>query len=287
MTETTVRKLARAAGEHIAYLRREGKTPGVVWLGGFHSDMAGTKAEALDAWAARPPRVERPSRAERPPPRRGRAYVRFDYFGHGLSSGAFRDGTISRWRDDALAVLDELCTGPQVLVGSSMGGWIALLVALARPEKVAGLLLIAPASDFTETLVWQQMTPDVQLEIMEKGEWQRPSLYDEESYPITRTLIEDGRKHLVLRGAMIRLCAAAEIAPHPGHFPCIVRIVLDLVETGIVGRVRVEGIAARRGRRGRHGRRSSRGAGEACKRRCAGQQSKRAWVKRLVAHSRQ
>ena len=186
MTETTVRKLARADGEHIAYLRREGKTPGVVWLGGFHSDMAGTKAEALDAWAARPPR----------------AYVRFDYFGHGLSSGAFRDGTISRWRDDVLAVLDELCPGPQVLVGSSMGGWIALLAALARPEKVAGLLLIAPASDFTETLVWQQMTPDVQLEIMEKGEWQRPSLYDEAPTPITRSLIEDGRKHLVLHGAI-------------------------------------------------------------------------------------
>ena len=192
MTEARVRKLARADGEHIAYLRREGKSPGVVWLGGFHSDMAGTKAEALDAWAERPPRVARPPRA----------YVRFDYFGHGQSSGAFRDGTISRWRDDALAVLDELCTGPQVLVGSSMGGWIALLAALARPEKVAGLLLIAPASDFTETLLWQQMTPEVQLEIMEKGEWQRPSLYDEAPYPITRSLIEDGRKHLVLRGAI-------------------------------------------------------------------------------------
>ena len=110
-------KLPCGDGQTIAYLRRDGKLPQVLWLGGFKSDMAGTKAEALDAWAAS----------------RGRAYLRFDYYGHGRSSGDFRDGTVSRWRDDALAVLDRLCEGPQVLVGSSMGAWIALLVARLRP----------------------------------------------------------------------------------------------------------------------------------------------------------
>jgi pimeloyl-ACP methyl ester carboxylesterase len=144
--------------------------------------MNGTKAQALDAWAAA----------------RGHAYLRFDYFGHGASSGAFRDGTITRWRDDALAVLDHLCHGPQVLVGSSMGGWIALLVALARPEKIAALFLLAPAADFTEALIWERMSPDIRREVMEHGEWQRPSAYGDGPYPITRALIEDGRRHLLL-----------------------------------------------------------------------------------------
>jgi pimeloyl-ACP methyl ester carboxylesterase len=144
--------------------------------------MNGTKAQALDAWAAA----------------RGHAYLRFDYFGHGASSGAFRDGTITRWRDDALAVLDHLCHGPQVLVGSSMGAWIALLVALARPEKIAALFLLAPAADFTEALIWERMSPDIRREVMEHGEWQRPSAYGDGPYPITRALIEDGRRHLLL-----------------------------------------------------------------------------------------
>ena len=182
MTLVASERFIREDGETIAYLRRAGKSPGVVWLGGFHSDMNGTKAQALDAWAAR---------AER-------AYLRFDYFGHGASSGAFRDGTISRWRDDALAVLDHLCDGPQVLVGSSMGAWIALLVARARPDKVAALLLLAPAADFTEALVWRRMSPDIRAEIMDRGEWQRPSAYGDGPYPITRALIEDGRRHLLL-----------------------------------------------------------------------------------------
>jgi pimeloyl-ACP methyl ester carboxylesterase len=144
--------------------------------------MNGTKAQALDAWAET----------------RGRAYLRFDYFGHGASSGAFRDGTITRWRDDALAVLDKLSNGPQVLVGSSMGAWIALLIARSRPEKVAALLLLAPAADFTEALIWARMTPDIRREVMERGQWQRPSAYGDGPYPITRTLIEDGRRHLLL-----------------------------------------------------------------------------------------
>lgn len=182
MTLLSIERFIREDGETIAYLRRGGKSPGVVWLGGFHSDMTGTKAQALDAWAEA----------------KGRFYLRFDYFGHGASSGAFRDGTITRWRDDALAVLDHLCVGPQVLVGSSMGAWIALLAARARPERVATLLLLAPAADFTEALVWQRMSPDIRREIMERGEWQRPSSYGDGPYPITRALVEDGRRHLLL-----------------------------------------------------------------------------------------
>nr|TFG53638.1 MAG: alpha/beta hydrolase [Hyphomicrobiales bacterium] len=185
-----VEKIKREDGETIAYLKRDGVAPGLVWLGGFNSDMMGTKAEALDAWASD----------------RGRAYIRFDYFGHGQSSGDFRNGTISRWRDDALAVLDTLCERPQILVGSSMGGWVAILVALARPEKVKGLLLIAPAPDFTEALMWAEMTDEVRRQIMETGEWERPSAYGEDPYPITRGLIEDGRKNLLLGGPIVLSC---------------------------------------------------------------------------------
>ncbi|HVZ69357.1 MAG TPA: alpha/beta hydrolase [Rhizomicrobium sp.] len=183
-----LKELSRPDGETIAYMARAGKAPGVVWLGGFKSEMSGTKASALHAWAAR----------------KGHAFLRFDYFGHGRSSGDFRMGTISRWREDALTVLDNLTEGPQILVGSSMGGWLALLAALARPEKVAGMLLIAPAADFTEELLWARLPEDARRLIVEKGEWLRPSAYDPDPYPITRGLIEDGRKHLVM-GAPIRL----------------------------------------------------------------------------------
>ena len=177
-----MQSLLRHDGETIAYLQRPGKTPGVIWLGGFHSDMRGTKAAALDQWAAK----------------NGRAFLRFDYFGHGKSSGDFRDGTISRWRDDALAVLDKLTQGPQVLVGSSMGAWIALLTAQARPERIAALLLIAPAPDFTERLMWARMPEEIRRQIEQKSEWLRPSIYDDGPYPITLRLIEDGRQHLLL-----------------------------------------------------------------------------------------
>jgi pimeloyl-ACP methyl ester carboxylesterase len=182
--------LLREDGETIAYLRSYGKQPQTLWLGGFKSDMGGTKAEALAAWAART----------------GRAYLRFDYFGHGRSSGQFRDGTITRWRDDALAVLDRLCEGPQILVGSSMGAWIALLAARLRPEKIAGLLLIAPAADFSEALIWARMSPEMRREVMENGEWLRPSAYQDGPYPITRALIEDGRRHLILGDAIALSC---------------------------------------------------------------------------------
>src|SRR6185369_4538762 len=129
--------LPRPDGARLAWRRVAGEDPTVVWLGGFNSDMAGTKAQALADWAQAA----------------GRAYVRFDYFGHGESSGAFADGTITRWRADALAVLDELVDGPALLVGSSMGGWIACLTALAQPERVAAMVLVAPAPDFTEKLM--------------------------------------------------------------------------------------------------------------------------------------
>ncbi len=168
--------------ERLAYAWRGGAGPGVVWLGGFRADMEGTKAQAVDAWAARA----------------GRSCLRFDYYGHGRSSGDFLQGTISRWKDDALAVLDALTTGPQILVGSSMGGWIAMLAAKARPERVAGLLLIAPASDFTEDLMWEQMPEEARRAIVQNGVWQRESIHAEECYPITRALIEDGRWNLIL-----------------------------------------------------------------------------------------
>lgn len=175
------RFLQRVNAGRLAYRRDAGRVPGVLWLGGFHSNMDGIKAKAISAWARKS----------------GRACLRFDYSGHGLSAGAFRDGTISLWRDDALAVLDELAEGPQVIVASSMGGWIATLLAHARPERIAAMLLIAPAPDFTEAIAWTQMPPKIRREIMEKGFWMRPSDY-EEPYPITRALIEDGRRNLVL-----------------------------------------------------------------------------------------
>jgi pimeloyl-ACP methyl ester carboxylesterase len=173
----------------IAVRTREGKSPGLFWLGGFKSDMKGTKAEALDRWAAE----------------QGRACLRFDYSGHGESGGDFRGGTIGQWLDDSLAVYGGIAKGPQILIGSSMGGWIALLLAkrlreIAGAPPLAGMVLIAPAVDFTEELMWKNFSPAIRREIEEKGEWLRPSAYSEGPYPITRKLIEDGRKHLLLGG---------------------------------------------------------------------------------------
>ena len=181
---TQLSRLERGDGHTIAYLKRAAIAtgPGVLWLSGFKSDMTGTKAAALDAWAART----------------GRGYTRFDYFGHGPSSGAFHDSTVSRWREDALAVIDGVTQAPQILVGSSMGAWIALLLALARPDRVAGMVLIAPAPDFTEDLLWAKMPDAAKREIESNGVWMRPSAYDDDPYPITRALIEDGRRHLLL-----------------------------------------------------------------------------------------
>ncbi|MGC2087424.1 MAG: alpha/beta hydrolase [Bradyrhizobium sp.] len=183
-----------AAARRIAVRARRGKGaeqgPGLFWLGGFNSDMQGTKAVALDAWAAE----------------RGRACVRFDYSGHGESGGRFVDGTIGRWLADAVAVFSQFCHGPQVVVGSSMGGWMALLLAreLARQPRaatLAGLVLIAPAPDFTEELMWKGFSAEIRKQIEETGVWLRPSEYGE-PYPITRALIEEGRNHLLLGSAI-------------------------------------------------------------------------------------
>jgi pimeloyl-ACP methyl ester carboxylesterase len=171
----------------IAVRARAGAAPGLFWLGGFNSDMKGTKAVALDAWAAE----------------HGRACVRFDYSGHGESGGKFADGTIGRWLEESVAVFTQFCDGPQVVIGSSMGGWMALLLARELAKRgegrgsLAGLVLIAPAPDFTERLMWNGFAPEVRDEIMTKGVWHRPSQYGE-PYPITRALIEEGRNHLLL-----------------------------------------------------------------------------------------
>jgi pimeloyl-ACP methyl ester carboxylesterase len=187
--------LPRGDGERLAFVKRNGRAPGIVWLGGFKSDMEGNKARALDAWAAR----------------HGRPVVRFDYFGHGRSTGNFREGTITRWRDDALAVIDTLTSGRQILIGSSMGAWLALLCAMLRPGRVAGLLLIAPATDFTETLLWRRLPDEARRAIEENGEWLSPSAYYREPYPITRALIEDGRNHLLLDRGPLRLGRPVQI----------------------------------------------------------------------------
>jgi pimeloyl-ACP methyl ester carboxylesterase len=180
------------AKRKIAVRARAGTAPGLFWLSGFNSDMQGTKALALDAWAAE----------------HGRGCVRFDYSGHGVSGGAFIDGTIGRWLEESTAVFDRFCEGPQVVIGSSMGGWMALLLAreiARRGEKssasLAGLVLIAPAADFTEELMWKGFSPGVREEIETKGVWLRPSQYGE-PYPITRALIEEGRNHLLLGRAI-------------------------------------------------------------------------------------
>ena len=174
--------LPRPGGASIAYRKCSGRSPGVIFMGGFNSDMTGTKASALEA-ACR---------------EAGRAYVRFDYSGHGESSGEFADGTIGSWSEDAIAVLDAASEGPQVLVGSSMGGWIMLLAALARPQRVAGLVGIASAPDFTEELMWGRFDDDVRRCLEDTGVYHRPSEYGDDPYPITMKLIEDGRRHLLL-----------------------------------------------------------------------------------------
>jgi pimeloyl-ACP methyl ester carboxylesterase len=182
---------AANASRRLAVRIREGRSPGLFWLGGFKSDMLGTKAVALDAWAAE----------------HQRAFIRFDYSGHGESGGDFVDGNIGRWLEESLAVFGRFCEGPQVVIGYSMGGWMALLLAreLARHPSsrasLAGLVLIAPAPDFTEELMWKGFSPDIRSQIETSGVWLRPSEYGD-PYPITRNLIEEGRKHLLLGNAI-------------------------------------------------------------------------------------
>lgn len=189
-----------AGRPRIAYRLRASTTeaagrPTVVWLGGFKSDMLATKASFLDRWARES----------------GRAFLRFDYSGHGESEGRFEDGTIGRWLDESLAVIRAVAPGPLVLVGSSMGGWIALLVARAmaragEAERLKGMVLIAPAVDFTEALMWAKLPEAARRDIERNGFWLRPSEYSPEPYPITRALIEDGRAHLLFGGALRSHC---------------------------------------------------------------------------------
>lgn len=179
-----IQRLQRPDGETLAFRRIEGEGPTVVWIGGFRSDMEGTKALALDA-AAR---------------ERGWSYVRYDHFAHGQSSGDWRQATIGRWREDAVALIDSL-EGPIIPVGSSMGGWVALLLALARPGRMAGLVLVNPAQDFTERLMWPGLADHERQAILREGE----TLIVEEGlgeYVLTRRMFEEARDWLLLDGAI-------------------------------------------------------------------------------------
>lgn len=178
--------LTTAQSRRIAFCQTKGKGPGVVFLGGFRSDMEGTKALFLQDWAER----------------HGRAFLRFDYSGHGQSSGDFLDGAIGDWFEDALAAISELTSGPQVLVGSSMGGWISLLLARAIPERIAGLVGIAAAPDFTEDSMWAGFDAGQRQALVDQGRVELPSDYSDEPYVITRRLIEEGRQRLVLRAPL-------------------------------------------------------------------------------------
>jgi len=185
MTENTAPSiLTRHDGTAIAYHRHKGnnEAPGVVFMSGFMSDMTGTKAMVLDAWCRR----------------HDRDFLRFDYRGHGQSSGAFTDGTISLWADDAVFAIEELSSGPQILVGSSMGGWIMLLAALRLKDRIAGLLGLAAAPDFTEELIRNELRDEHRAALERDGFISVPTDYGDEPYIITRTLIEDGRANLLL-----------------------------------------------------------------------------------------
>ena len=203
MTSARPDLLDRPDGATIAYHRLAGKSPGVVFLGGFMSDMEGTKALALEdhCW------------------RVGRAFLRFDHFGHGQSSGEIAEATVGRWRQDAVAVLDELCDGPQVLVGSSMGGWVALLAALDRPRRLAGLVGIAAAPDATEDLMWAEFDADIRATLERDGVYYAPSDYDGGPYTIAMKLIEEGRQHLIL--------------DKPIDIPCPVRILQGMQDPDV------------------------------------------------------
>jgi len=175
-----------ADNEHIAYCRFSGRGPGLVFLHGHGSDMEGGKALYLEEWARSA----------------GHAFLRFDYRGHGRSSGSMQTSNIASWTDDALAALDNLTEGPQILVGSSLGGWLMLNAALARPNIVAGLVGIAAAPDFTEDLIWETLDSNQRLQIERDGEIALPNPYADEPVIYPYHLIETGRQHLRLRGPL-------------------------------------------------------------------------------------
>ena len=186
-----------ASGRRLAVRVTPGKDPTIIWLGGFRSDMQSTKAGVIAEWGART----------------GRAVVRFDYSGHGESEGRFEDGTISAWLEDALVVIREKGGDAPVLVGSSMGGWVSLLAAreLAKEGRtLTGLVLIAPAADFTENLMWNMFSDDIKAAILRHGVYRHPSQYSPEPTPITKALIEDGRRNMIL-GAPFKVGAPVRI----------------------------------------------------------------------------
>jgi pimeloyl-ACP methyl ester carboxylesterase len=214
-------------GRHLAYRKRLSTDrtrdcTGILFLPGFRSDMAGAKATFLDDFCAA----------------RGLGYVRFDYSGHGASSGRFEDGTIGSWADDAVAVIDRVADGPLVLVGSSMGGWIMLLAALARPNRIAGLVGLAPAPDFTEALIWNRLIDEDRDLLLRAGRLERPSAYSEEPTILTRALIEEGRRHLLLSAPIGIRCPVRLLHgmadPDVPH-----RLSLDLAERLVSTDVRV------------------------------------------------
>lgn len=188
--DTPISILARGSQRAIAYCRSEGRAPGVMFMPGFRSDMAGAKALALEAHCRDA----------------GRAFLRFDYTGHGRSAGRFEDGTVGAWRDDAIAALDALAQGPQVLVGSSMGGWLMLLVALARPERVAGLVGIAAAADFATRLMWGRFDAATRAALERDGIVRLPSAYSPEPTPVTKRLVDEARAHEVLHAPIPLRC---------------------------------------------------------------------------------
>lgn len=180
-SDVTLNYLSTPDGEKIAYKKTDGAGPVFIWCGGLKSDMEGGKAIHLHDWAIK----------------QGQSYIRFDYFGHGVSSGEFRDGTVSRWSSDVVQVIDELAEGNVILVGSSMGGWASLLAALKRPDRVMGLLLIAPAPDFTQKLTWEDWTDEQRETLRRDGIVFVPSDYDE-PYEYSRILMEDGKANQIL-----------------------------------------------------------------------------------------
>lgn len=194
-TAAAVRSLERPDGPRLAYAAGAGRSPAVLFLPGFRSDMTGAKALAVERRCAA----------------LGQAFCRFDYSGHGASGGRFEDGCVGDWSRDALAILDRVVAGPAVLVGSSMGGWIMLLAALARPERVAGLVGIAAAPDFTEDLIRPALTPERRAVLDREGVLPVPSAYGDAPTPITRRLIEDGAQHLVLRRGTLPIGCPAHL----------------------------------------------------------------------------
>ncbi len=219
--------LTTAQGRRIAFHHTPGRGPGVVFLGGFRSDMTGTKALHLQAWAER----------------EGRGFLRLDYSGHGASSGEFLDGCIGDWAEDAVAAISALTTGPQVLVGSSMGGWIALLVCRALPARVAGLVGIAAAPDFTEDSMWAGFDGAQRAALLAEGRVDLASDYSDAPYVIARRLIEDGRSHLVLRqplrlGMPVRLLQGTADTDVP---PAVALRLLEHAEGGDIRLTLVKG----------------------------------------------